>query len=482
MNKTSMALAVLPLIAVLNAPANNLAVTNTAVRGIGSGKASVSFDVAWDNAWRDEVNYDAAWVFVKFTVDGGATWRHATLAAGGLNPPGFSAGAAPALDVYVPSDKKGAFLQRAAAGSGMVSNRATLVWDYAADGLTVSASPRIRVFGIEMVFIPEGPYYLGDDSSGKSFYVTHITTASMTATSATYGAGTIASPYENTTNGFGRPYGVVGTFNTNYPNGYRAFYMMKTEVSRQQYLDFVNSLPFNAATNMLPRYSGAVGWGQRNTAILGSHPNFTNASPLAAANFNQGEGWFQGYGYLDWAALRPMTEMEFEKACRGPCKPIDQDRPWGTAGQIYAASVTSNETPFESPVTTNANVSGTMCRAGSFARANSDQFQAGAGYYGVLDLAGNILERCAASGPGARTGAADSRILNYSGLHGDGEVSAAGTNNVPFWPDHNADAPQCARGGCVDQGAEYFRVADRYFAGVRNDYSYYPGCRGVRSY
>jgi|GEM_PF-3290647 hypothetical protein len=43
----------------------------------------VTFDLAWNNAWRDAGNWDAAWVFVKVKPAGSNDWRHATLSPEG---------------------------------------------------------------------------------------------------------------------------------------------------------------------------------------------------------------------------------------------------------------------------------------------------------------------------------------------------------------------------------------------------------------
>ena len=72
--------------------ANNVAVTNVTLSALGGGKAAVTFDLSWEHSWRDVENHDAAWVFVKYSPDGGTRWAHATLAASGLDPAGFSAG------------------------------------------------------------------------------------------------------------------------------------------------------------------------------------------------------------------------------------------------------------------------------------------------------------------------------------------------------------------------------------------------------
>jgi len=65
-------------------------VSNVGLGAERGGVRRVSFEVAWDESWRGPDrpswvaaadNWDAAWVFVKYRVDGGA-WQHATLAYG----------------------------------------------------------------------------------------------------------------------------------------------------------------------------------------------------------------------------------------------------------------------------------------------------------------------------------------------------------------------------------------------------------------
>jgi hypothetical protein len=167
--------------------ANNVAVTNTTLLVRPGWTACVRFDVSWENSWRDEVNHDAVWLFAKYSSDGGASWHHATLASSGTNPPGFYAGTLANAEIYVPADRMGAFLQRTAAGSGHVtSTNVSLVWDYAANGLTPANSARVKVMAVEMVHIPQGPFYAGDDTSLSSFYVTYINTADITKTNQTW--------------------------------------------------------------------------------------------------------------------------------------------------------------------------------------------------------------------------------------------------------------------------------------------------------
>ncbi|MEI8012759.1 MAG: hypothetical protein WCI27_09845, partial [Candidatus Omnitrophota bacterium] len=185
-----------------SARANGLAVSNASLglQDTVNHTLVLAFDMTWANAWRNTDasiaaatgNYDAAWVFIKYSTDGGVTWNHATLkAAGGtatpsgngiINPTGFSggtatvAGASKALEVVVPTEatsgKKGAFVQIASGQSITVSGTLNttginFIWDYgtdigtaSADDITAAAAV-IDVMAIEMVYIPQGAFYVG---------------------------------------------------------------------------------------------------------------------------------------------------------------------------------------------------------------------------------------------------------------------------------------------------------------------------------
>ena len=112
--------------------------------------ASVAFDVAWDNSFRDDLNWDAVWVFVKFR-EPGQSWRHADISTDasahriGENN-GVLATLAPA------ADGRGIFLHRADDGFSSIDwERVSLAWPLAGDGVDKSASVEIEVIGLPMV-------------------------------------------------------------------------------------------------------------------------------------------------------------------------------------------------------------------------------------------------------------------------------------------------------------------------------------------
>ena len=76
--------AVLLLISLSSAYANNITVSNVSLTGQNttSDFILVEFDVSWDNSWKvnsGPSNWDAAWIFVKYRLKTQNTWHHAKL-------------------------------------------------------------------------------------------------------------------------------------------------------------------------------------------------------------------------------------------------------------------------------------------------------------------------------------------------------------------------------------------------------------------
>lgn len=489
---------VLAVLAATQLVANNLNIDNVTIHPVSRRLAVIQMDLSWENSWRDACNHDAAWLFAKYSLDGGVTWSHATLKGSGVTPTQTSPGSDASLQIYVPDDCKGAFVRRTAEGSGTLATTGLrLAWDLEADSIPPDALGRISMHGLEVVYIPKGPFYVGDNASqiNRGFKVTYINTPAMTNTTAA-GLGTIEVPYTNMTAGIGRPYGIAGTFTNRYPNGYNAFYIMKYELSRRRYLDFLNQLTFLQATNLMTNLvvSQAYTFEGTTGAITGTHRNFANTHSWRAVTFRQMttptfNGAREWLAYLDWAGLRPITEMEYEKACRGPNRPVDNGFPWGTTAGLLINRLKALNTAAESPSVRGATLIaggfyGTVVpsyplRNGALADATTDQFQAGASYYGVLEMAGNVCEKCVVSYYHAVAAA-------YSGLHGDGALNADGTANVRNWPYQTAMSAGggsiTSRGGGVGETVLNCTISAK---GGHDGCNYYPeakqGIRGARS-
>lgn len=449
--------------------ANNITVTNTSLgsQNTGNQTVAINFDVAWENSWRtsnNEANYDGAWIFVKFRNGGTSDWRHCTL--GSTTTPGGGA------TLTVSPDSMGAFIHRSENGIGNISfNENQLAWHYGADGVLDGNTVEIKVFALEMVYIPQGEFYLGsggsetncfkDGSSTAPYLVTGpgpIATGTATGQLNLNGAGTNGTPIP-----------------ASYPNGYNAFWIMKYEMTQQQMADFLNHLEASQVTVNNP---GGV--------LNGSHPNFT---PIIADRACDDLTIARATAFADWACLRPFSELEFEKACRGGNNPsVPLEYAWGTtsivrleASQIDYAGL-SNESVNPTYSTANAafrNSNGTAgpmrpVRVGIFARATGSNRQvSGATFYGVMNMSDNLREFTIYAGNGGGW-AIDASV------HGDGVLTPAGNTTITEW---QSTAAFGCRGGNYNGGLDVMRVSNRSEANtvISNGSHTYRGIRLART-
>jgi len=469
--------------------ANNLAIESVAISGQDSTQetAVVSLDISWDNSWRNSVNYDAVWVFVKFSKDAGATWEHATLSAAGTNPSGVSTGSGDRIDVVVPSDRKGCMIQRSFVGAGdMDVSNVELTWSWGEDGVAADDSVRVRAFGVEMVYVPDGAFYAGDgDGSSESQYAFHpdggdntkayISSSDVSLTCDTNGNDDIDSS-SVTVSG---PSGIDG--NADYPTGYNAFYLMKYEITEDQWVGFFNTLSTAGKTNRDitgPAGKNADGTVNRNTVSWTTGDASTDRPDRGCGYVS----WPDLCAYADWAALRPATELEFEKISRGAdVLPNDGEYAWGTTAVTAATTISGAENGAETVTNADANAcydnqtfsggdGGTgPLRAGIFAGSATTRQAAGAGYYGAMELSGNLWERFV--GIGTSSGRA------FTGTHGDGALETAagyeGNATNTDWPGFvtaqgvTGGAGSGFRGGAwVETGSGKLAVSDRSEASI----------------
>lgn len=441
------------------------------------------------------------WEHARINNTGHTAPSGSTIDAGLLTPgSAFNATTNPAV---------GVFMYRNANGSGTNTfNNTQLRWNYGANGINDNVAVSVQVFAIEMVFVPGGvDFTVGDGVSRSTFTQTTITTATA-----------------NIAGGF--PTGQTAPANASWPNGYNSFYCMKYEISQGQYRDFLNALTRTQQANRVTmdgtvgRYAGGVTWngagwsgGEVNNLTTpanriglrliadpggvsprtyacdlnpsGSLPSGVNQSDdgecIAMSQLN----WMDGCAYMEWAGLRPMTELEFEKACRGNQAVVSGENAWGNTSTTSANNITNGGQAGELTNTANANsasgnqtnVQGPM-RVGTFAGAATTRVQAGATYYGIMEMSGNLLERVVTIG--------NASGLEYTGLHGDGILSNNGNATITNWPGLISGEVTGAtgsgfRGGAWNHNILELRVSDRIYVieTVTSRYSNY-GFRGVR--
>lgn len=480
--------------------ANNIQITNVSVSG-----TNVTFDIGWENSWNSmnnvDTNYprnwDAAWVFIKVQSNADNLWKHQNVsttssahsATGGI------------LQVDAVSDGIGVFIRRTNPGSGNVSATATLSMQTLPAGLL-----NFKVFGIEMVNIPQGQFYVNDGGTGANRFNNYTVTSASIPSSALFS---------------GQP-----ALSANYPTGYDAFYSAKYETSNAQMIDFLNTLTYDQQLNMtdyLPngaRKAIAFNTGSANhnncieidtPGVSATQPAVYGSNLVNNAVFNDGDDGQniacisftvrRAIAYLDWCGLRPMTDMEYEKICRGtkytgtPNPRVLNEYPWGTtnftAYSGTAISYLGTDSARRNGVVVNgramalgSNLAYPAARCGLLAESGTGREAAGASFYGVMDLCGNVRDLA------FFTNATANNITTLS--LGDGTLTTVlgptnGDGNVSGWSSYSANTYWGNKGfgtyGYVGV-TEHLRVAPRIefpisAAALTTTY-HSQGVRGVR--
>lgn len=449
--------------------ANNIQVNNISLENLNevSNWVHVEFDLFWENSWRissGPSNYDAAWVFIKYRVNNG-TWTHGIISQANSTSPAGST-----LDVT--SDGIGAFVYRDSDGSGNNNfQNIQIRWNFGSTDTNDIID--IQVFAIEMVYVPEGSFYVGGTTGDEAnkFHSGGFSTSSsfrITSESALTIANTSGNLYYTGTNSNGGDQ--TGVLSASYPKGFNDFYAMKYEVTESQWLGFFNSLTENQKTNRdvtdaTHKNSDAVI--SRNTiSWTGGTASATTSAPdraisyLDIADMN---------AYMDWTGLRPLSELEYEKACRGPILPKPGEFAWGSANiasndytivnsGFSSERITNPETNTGNAIysLTNGSIDGPL-RNGIFAASavNNNREETGGSYYGIMELSGNLYERCVTVGT--------SQGRNFTGLHGNGIISSTtGNGTVSNWPNNTTGDGYSFRGGSWLNGSDFIRVSDRF--------------------
>jgi len=481
------------------AKANNVQIFNVQVLDA----THLAFDISWENSWSlpdtaPPGNHDAVWVFIKYQNN--MAWQHLDVSATAID---YTL-TGNTLSINPASDGKGFFIERADTGRGNIGPTHILV-KYA-DSLNIMANSSFRVFGIEMVYVPQGGFYLGDGVANHVFSRGDKPAPFFINSENSIPVGKDSLSLLDT-----GMYAPVAAIPAAYPKGYNAFYSMKYEISQWQYVSFLNCLSFNQQeTRTVVSPASASGTfafssstASRNGIVIdipgasGAAPavyacdadnkttyNDTGAGQARACNFL---GWADIAAYLDWAALRPMTEMEFEKICRGPVYPIAGEFAWGTAFATDGNTIINDGTPEESVSEvppagyglaryySKTGPLGPM-RCGFAGGTHRGRLPLGAAYFGVMEMSGNLWENCIT---------VDTMGLSFTGNNGDGVLSATGDANVLNWPGISGIGAGYRGGAFESSITGTFRdlaVSDRFYAGLppnlrRNT----SGGRGVRN-
>lgn len=475
-------------------------------------QAKIQFDIAWDNAWKNKINCDGVWVFAKYRIADGR-WKHVELNSASKtgfnyadNTPGeFSKGENSKAGMWVPDTKKGIFLFRIE-GEGNVSlNNVRLVWDYGKDKIKHSQvlKAEVKVLGIEMVYVPEDKHYVGDPAGPNGpdncLYTYPDNGAylisSESAITVDKTSGSLYCDQDNPMSRDDTPFIIPKKF----PKGYKAFWCMKYELSSRQYVNFLNSLTrkqqqahvrSDILTDIIKNYyvmTNTTTEKFRQSIVCAKKGNgiekpvvFYTYAPARACN---AIAWGDITAYAAWAGLRPISELEFEKACRGPEKAVAWECSWGSneigrvetfdgpdgsgcerkipASGLVNACFACGIAPFDAASgkteVDNPGFEGPVsCGLFSYTRHQGipKRLNDGASYYGIMELSGNLWENCVTFGhPKGRA---------FKPTHGKGFLDENGHACRPDWPDESG-VGSGARGGVYrSPNAKYLAVALRF--------------------
>ncbi len=461
--------------------ANNIAISNVTLtaRNTSAGVnntanyRTVQFDISWENSWRTSSapnNWDAAWVFMKYRLNGTGDWLHASFNAGS-NQTAPSGGT-----IDVPSDGVGAFIYRSANGTGTFSLTGTqLRWNYGSNGVLDTDIVEVKLFAVEMVYVPQGSFYVGSGSTETGSFTDGSWTSGNTIPFQITSENALDIA-QITGNLWATSNINSGTLSANYPKGFASFYCMKYEASQGQIRDFLNSLNYTQQLTILPRSpNSAVNTGafitpitDRNAVKIKTSGVASSSPAVYGCNLNDntvydenddGEhiacnyfSWMSAAAFFDWSGLRPMSELEFEKACRGNQAPVVNEYVWGSTTYTYPSTTSMSFINLgalnEISNTTNANAHlyrsslAGPTRVGAFANSNSNRVQSGATFYGIMNMGDNLVEPIVTAGNIAGR--------SYTGLHGNGILLSNGKADVSYWPGINGNTIETNANGISD--------------------------------
>lgn len=448
--------------------ATDLQITNTIYNGkpVDSKNPTLTawLTVTWKNSWRTDKNYDAVWIFFKFNAKEDSWSRIPGIlkkTGHGLIHNYLPNNVGPSF--FVPDDGMGVMIYPDKKYRGDVSWRIKVEFDIPKiSGLDKEDLVLVYAHGIEMVYIPQGPFYAGESDttvqrSAGAFHEGGTRDYYKVNSENEIQIGDTKGNLNYNNNNLPEFRGdVKGPVPASFPKGFDPFYIMKYELTDGNYIDFLNSIGVYFS-NDRANFGGRNYYKERGSIRLDGDEYKTDSRQRPASFLS----WDDDCAFADWAGLRPMTELEFEKACRGPVRPVMPNSfPWGTNSKEKLSRYydRKGDLVLEPPLNEK-----------DINDVNLEYF--GASYYWVMDLNGSVWERCVTLG--------NERGRSFVATHGDGRLAPyKGTATNEDWP-NNRDG----KGGISYRGGGYYiwnmAAAPQGEVGHRNFGAWGEGTKGI---
>ncbi|OHX67290.1 SUMF1/EgtB/PvdO family nonheme iron enzyme [Flammeovirga pacifica] len=493
MSKSYYKIIILFFIVSFSTKANNISINSLEFgdKDIDNKTIEININITWDNSWKINSgpgNWDAAWVFFKYKTKDGE-WSHVKLNYDANDHGHLSDNAK--IDVSnddLSGNAHGAFVySKNNINQKSVSYDISFLWNYGENNLADDQFCSLRGFAFEMVYVPEGSYHLGSGGTEPGhFYKYNGSNTTDTYLVSSENEITIGNQmnqlYYDTTN-VNYQGDQEGTLSADFPKGYKAFYCMKYEITQAQFAAFLSTINFDDASNLIRKKEKGRNLIVRTDSVVYSDKPYVPIQFLS---------WQGLAAFLDWSALRPITELEYEKACRGTATPVANEYVWGNTSLNEDDYTTENKNTKSESIsgnysmtTGNANFKKrnggnyTPYRTGKFSSyytgSSLTRIQVGATFYGIMEMSGNVSEKVVTIG--------HSKGRVFSGIHGDGHLcTKEGLADVENWPCNDTALGSGVRGGSYNRNKNLLQISNRKLAS-RNYYQEYRqlGGRGCRT-
>ena len=433
---------------------SDIQVTNVIFSGAPADSTSQTFvflTVTWKNSWRNKSNHDAAWIFFKLrNQNDGRSYKPCPVKLTGHSLINNYERNDCLPSFFVPAHQAGVLVYPSSAIRGDVSWRIKVAVDSRLiRGIDFQNIVFASAYAIEMVKVPSGSFYAGDESeylqkNASAFYEAGSKKRFLIKSEDEFQVGSEDGSLNYEIKDMPQYRGdVKGPVPDTFPKGFQEFYIMKYEVTMGQYTDFLNALS-NQPSAFRANFGGKQYQSGRGGIAI-ENGVYTCRAVHSPANYIS---WDDGCAFADWAGLRPFTELEYEKAARGTVSAVASDFPWGTSsfGKIARHYSKDGELVFDHRL--------------SEADLNQSQLDlVGASYFWVMDLSGSLWERVVTIG--------SEKGRSFKGTHGDGVLDQFGNATNDDWPDEQEGGFGYRGGGTYDFGMafgpNYAEVGSRNF-------------------